>query len=343
MFVFRKHQFLKPDDDTGSGGGAAVAEAPAPVAAPTPAPTPTPSPAPAPVEAPAPSPTPAPAAKKEDPPKEDKGAKKDDDAGKVYWPDDWRETAAKGDAKLLARFQRYASPEAAMTALIAAQNRISSGELKPVLGKNASAEEITAWRKEHGIPEVADAYDIKDVKIDEVDKPLIAEVLKAAHSTNATPETVKAIVSVWPEIKQRVAEHQVETDKQAQISGEESLRAEWGNEFRRDINLVHGLLDRAATPGFKASILDGRLADGTLIGNSPDALKFLLNLALVDNPTAVIVPHAGANQMQGVEDEISTIETLMRTDRKSYDRDAKKQERLRDLYEAREKLTSRKT
>ena len=58
------------------------------------------------------------------------------------WGEDWRDKVAKGDAKKLSRLGRYASPEAVVDALIAAQNRISSGDLKPTLKKDATPEQI---------------------------------------------------------------------------------------------------------------------------------------------------------------------------------------------------------
>jgi hypothetical protein len=243
--------------------------------------------------------------------------------------------------KKLEKLQRYASPEAAIDAMFAAQSRISSGELKPVLKKDASATELKDWREAHGIPEVPEKYDIGEVKIDESDKPMMAEIFKAAHLTNQTPEQVRAVVATWNKIKEVAFENRAAADQKAQKDGEDALRAEWGPEYRRNINLVHGMLDGAATPGMKDKVLSGRLSDGTPIGSSPDALKFLAGLALIQNPTGIVVPGAEANPMQGVQEELVKIETIMRTDRKTYNKDEAMQARYRDLLEAREKLKAR--
>src|SRR6185503_7235267 len=98
-FVLREQ--ANGDGGTGGGGGD---PAPAPAAS---APTPTPAPT---GGDPAPTPTPAPAPAGNGEP------------GQSTWPDDWQSRLAKGDSKLAARFQRYASPEAMAEALIAAQN-----------------------------------------------------------------------------------------------------------------------------------------------------------------------------------------------------------------------------
>ena len=268
------------------------------------------------------------------------------DAGKTnenYWPADWRDTVSKGDAKLLARMGRYASPAAAMEALVAAQNRIAAGELKPVLGKNATPEQVKEYRDAMGIPETPDKYDLgKDIKIEGMDPTLLGEVLKEAHESNQTPDQVKATLKAWAKISQSVKEQQFESDVNVQKTSEDALRAEWGAEYRRNINLIHGMLDGTASPGLKDKIMGGRLADGTPIGSSPDALKFLVGLALIQNPAGVVVPGSEANPMQGVEDEITKIETGMRKDRNAYNKDEKLQARYLELLTAREKLKPRK-
>lgn len=310
--MFLKRNVLRSPED-GTGGDAVVIETPA-VSAPT-----TPA-------IPAVSATPA------------------EPSAEGYWPADWRDTVSKGDAKILARMGRYQSPAAAMDALIAAQNRISAGELKPVLGKNASVAEVAEWRKEHGIPETPDKYDLgKDVKIEGMDPKLLSEVFKAAHESNQTPEQVKATMKAWSQISNAVTEQRTEQDIKVQKDSEDALRSEWGGEFRRNINLIHGMLDGSASPELKNKILGGRLADGTPIGSSPEALKFLVGLALIQNPTGIVVPGAEGNQMQGVEDEIGKIEKVMKENRQAYFKDERMQARYRDLLGARETMKPRKS
>jgi hypothetical protein len=306
-----------------------AAPAAAPVAAP-PAGVPkaaAPTPAPAPVAAPAPvSANPATPATPE--------------SNEGYWPADWRQIVSKADAKVLARLERYASPEAAMQALISAQNRIAAGELKPALGKNASAEEIAAWRTEHGIPATPDKYDLgKDVE--GMDKDALKQLLEVAHKTNQTPEQVQASIAAVKALAIQSTEQRHEADLQVQKESEDVLRAEWGPEFRKNINLIHGMLDGTATPELKDKLLGGRLSDGTPIGSSPEALKFLVGLALIQNPSGVVVPGSEANPMKGVEDEIAKIEKTLRENRKAYDKDETMQARYRDLLGAREKMKPR--
>lgn len=267
--------------------------------------------------------------------------KKPEDA-KPSWRDDWRETMAKGDAKVLARLQRYASPEALSDAFISAEKRLTSGDLKPILKKDATAEQLAEYRAAHGIPEKADGYDIgKDAKLSEQGKAFLERYLPIAHAANMTPEQVKANLGFIAAMNKGDAEARALRDVEAEEAGEEVLRAEWGGEYKRNLTFIHNLLDGAATPAFKDKLLGARMPDGTAIGSDPEALRFLMGLALIQNPTGTLVPGYNNKPAEGVDEEIAKIENVMKTDRAAYNKDDKMQSRLRDLYEAREKLKSR--
>lgn len=318
-----KHVLRSPEPDTGGSG----APAPAP-AAPAPAPAaPAPSPA-APAPAPAAS-APAAVAPAADPP--------------GFWNDKWRERLAGDDAKALGQLQRYQSPEDVWKKARSLEQKMSSGEFKPVLGKTATPEELKEYREAHGIPVTHDKYDLgKDVKIEDEDKPMFDAIFKAAHDSNQTPEQLKATVKSFYGLQKQVEEAHATRDAAAKQQSEDVLRGEWGGEFRRNINLVHGLLDGAGSQNLKASMLSARLPDGREIGSSPEAMKLLLGLALINNPAGVVVPGGDANRAETIDTEIATIEKRMREDRKGYDKDAPMQSRLRDLYDAREKFKPRK-
>ena len=314
------HVLRQPDEGEGGGGGAAApAPSPAPAAPAPAAPAPAPAaPAPAPA-APAPGPAPSPA------PSDVKG----------YWPDDWRETVSKEDGKTLARLQRYASPDAALAALIAAQNRISAGELKPVLGKNPTADQVAEYRASLGIPETADKYDLgKDVKIADTEKALMGKLFEAAHGSNQTPDQVKATLKAWRGIQSEVAEAQAKNDTERKTTAEDSLRAEWGPEYRRNLNLINGLLDGAGSPEVVGKLLDSRLPGGTRFGDSPEVLRLLVGLALVQNPTGVVVPGGEGDLGKGLREELTKIQEVRSTNRGKYDKDEKMQARERDLINA---------
>lgn len=235
--------------------------------------------------------------------------------------------------------QRYASPEAALSALVAAQNRIATGELKPVLGKNATPEQLAEYRSAMGIPEAPDKYDLgKDVKIDDKEMPLMSKLFAAAHGTNQTPEQVKSIVGAWRAVQTEATEAQHARDEASKETATDTLRAEWGPEFRRNINLINGLLDGSGSQALKDQLLEARLPDGTKFGNSPDVMKLLVGLALVQNPTGVVVPGGSGDPQGGIQEELAKISKMRNENREAYNKDAKTQARERELIGAAQKM-----
>lgn len=335
--------FRKPTDgEGGDDGGSGAAPSPTPTPAASPTPTGTPAPAGA-APSPAPSPIPDPAGGTPAP------AAKGSEGG--VWPDDWRTrmvehiTDPAAREKELKQLGRYATPGEVHRKARALEQRLSSGELKSALSKDAKPEEIAAWRTEQGIPETPDKYDLDlggGLVIGADDKPLVDEFLKAAHATNQTPEQVKGSLRAYYLVNEQITEKRQEDDRRIQEESTETLRGDWGPEFKRNINLVHGLLDKTCSPEVKDKFLGGRLADGTPIGSSPDALKMLLGLALVDNPAGTVVPSSGGNMAGAIDDEITKIETTMKTNRTAYNKDEKIQARYRELLGARETLNKRK-
>src|SRR5260221_442998 len=167
------------------------------------------------------------------------------------WPDDWREQIYGSDPKLLARLQRYASVKDVANALVAAQNRISSGELKSALKANATAEEAAAWRLENGIPESPDKYDLTmpgGIIFGDEDKPFIESFTKAAHAANFHPEQVKAALAWYHQDREAQIEVMAAKDAQQRDAARDELIAEWGvNDFKRNSNQIMSLLDTAPT------------------------------------------------------------------------------------------------
>ena len=87
------------------------------------------------------------------------------------------------------------------------------------------------------------------------------------------------------------------------------------------------------------------MPDGTPIGYNPEVLKWLTAQALEKNPLATVVPGAGANQGEAVQEEIESIEAMMGDRSSAYwkgekgpDGKTAKERRLLTLYEARDRM-----
>lgn len=232
------------------------------------------------------------------------------------FPEKWREVLSTGpDGKpqeaVLNRLTRYKDPRAAVEALVSVQERISKGELRSAIPKDATPEAMTAWRAENGIPETADKYDIKlpnGITIGEKDKPIIDALFKEMHPNGLS----NAMASKFVESYYKVLEGQTaaaaaalaETKKQV----EDKLRTEMGTDYRPNQNLIAGVINEMVPAG---SPLAKRI-QGALETDAEFA-HFMAKVARTINPVTTMIPGSDSeNISQGIDSEIKTIEAEMR-------------------------------
>ena len=261
-------------------------------------------------------------------------------------PEDWRQEDAGGDEKVLKRLERYASRKAVAVALIAAQAKISSGELKTPLKANATAEEVAEWREANGVPASPDKYEVTPEnggKFEGDDKTFVDGFLKVAHTANMSQAQVNELLSWRFAEQEKVKTEQESLDTEFRQQADDALRAEWGVDYRRNLQLANSLLD-LAPEGTKDRLLQARLSDGTPLGDDPAVLGFLVHLAREINPVATVVPGSGANAATVVDSELGNLRKLMGDTKSEYWKGpnaAKNQTRYRDLLTAVEKQQAR--
>lgn len=261
-----------------------------------------------------------------------------------HWRDDWRKLIAGEDEKELKQLGRYASPVDIWKKARALEARMSSGELKAVLPKDAKPEEIAQWRKDNGIPEAPDKYELKladNVVIGDADKPAIDDFMKSAHAKNMTPDQVSEAVNWYYRNQASLAEQRAQRDEEERQSALDTLNQEWGGNFRQNVNMVGGLLSHFPESAREA-LKNARMPDGRGIFNDPDVLRGFAAIALEINPAATSVPSGQGDAAKGIDDRIAEIEKMMTTDRKAYNKDSKVQQEYRDLLTAREKIQQRR-
>lgn len=254
--------------------------------------------------------------------------------------EDWRIKLAGGDEKELKRLSRFASEADVWKAYRELEKKKSSGELKTPFPEKGTAEEIALWRKENGIPEAPDKYDLtfeNGLVIGEEDKPIIDKFVSAMHEKNATPEQVKAALSTYYAALAEQKQAQAEADVSFKDTSLEELREEWGGDFKKNVNAVAGLLESA--PDSVKEIFDAaRTADGKIVGNHPDVVRWLAQMAFEINPAATVMPGSINNPSSAIADEIASIEKMIANRDDSYWKDPKKQQRYQELLSAREKI-----
>lgn len=303
-----------------------AAVAPAPAAAPA-----APTPASAPVAAPAAS-APASGAPASAPASSSAPAAADAQPAKGYWPEDWQKRLAGDDEKELKQVSRYASPQEVWKKARALEQRLSAGELRPALPKDAKPAELQAWRKDNGIPEKATDYDLKDLKIPAEDKETVNGIVSRLHQRNATPEVVREAVQAYYDEQGRQSKHRLEKDEEQRVAALDTLNSEYGGQFRRNINLLEGTLSK-----FPKSVQDAmrhaRMPDGTALFNHPDIIRGFVALALESNPAGIVVPAGGGDMAQSALAQYEQIQKDKVSNRPAFNKDTAKQEHERNLID----------
>lgn len=228
------------------------------------------------------------------------------------WSENWRELYAGEDAKMLARLQRYQSPKSAIDALVAAQNRISSGELRSPLPQNATPEQIAAFRQQNGIPEKPEDYFEKlpeGLVIGDDDKPMFTSFAKGLHDLNVDPKVAQYAVKWYNDFQEQQLAKVSEADLTHKASTEDELRAEWGGDYRANINHINSFLASAPT-GVADLVANSRGSDGKAILNDPNTVRWLATVAREMNPQGTIVG-GGENPLQGIESRKAEITQMM--------------------------------
>lgn len=279
---------------------------------------------------------------------------------KPAWGEDWRakfaEHVAAGDKKAaereMKRLERIADPAAVYGMYRELEAKFSQGGLTKIPGKDAPPEEIKAFQKAIGVPENPKDY-VENltlpngIKLGDQDKQIASDFAEAMHKAGA-PQSVMNEAYSWylknEELRAAAIDQQDDANKTQSL---QALKAEWGPAFQRNTNAISSLF--AYAPGgadmqndgaLFNRLLGGRMADGRIIGDDPDMVKFLVAIAKEVNPVATVVESADGSG-KGIDDEIADIEKLMRTDRRAYDKDTQKQARYLELLEARGKHRAR--
>lgn len=259
------------------------------------------------------------------------------------WPDDWREQFAGKDEAALKQLKRYKDPGTVFKAHQALRTKMDSGEYMRSKPDTDDEDVLKAWRAEVGVPEKPEDY-LDDIEIAEDDREHVNKYLERMHAAGASKAHVQDGLQWYNELQNSYAEERAELDRGFRKESEDTLRSEWGPEYRPNLNGMHGLIDQYAPEGFKEKLFSARLADGTPLGDDPDALRFLVGLAREINPFGTVTPKEGETQMQSIEEEIAILEKEMadtKDKNSDYYHNEAKQQRYRDLIDIRDNARKR--
>lgn len=192
--------------------------------------------------------------------------------------------------------------------------RLHSGEYKRDLPKDATPEQAAEWRKERGIPDNPDGYGAVSlpggVVLGDNDKPVVALYDKFFHENNIAPDLRNRIIGRHYEIQEALATERDERDSTFRTQADDALRAEWGADYRANLNAVQNFLDSYFPAEVANQIRAGRTHDGVKIGNDPRILKVLAQVARELDPAATLVNPAGGTPGQTVGQRLDAIRAI---------------------------------
>ena len=243
------------------------------------------------------------------------------------------------DEKALAQLGRYKTPADVWNKARALEQRITSGELKDTspFPAEGTDEEKSAWRAANGVPESFDKYELKQ-ELDDNGKATLEGFLKHAHANNYDANIVNGMVDYFVSKYEGDVNSTSEADSERRAATDDALRAEWGGDYRGHMNRIDGLMDMVGD-GMGTAVLEARMADGSMLRDSPEAMNFLLEAALAINPATTLSPSGDMGSIDTIEDQMAEIKSKMGT--KAYIDNPKMQERYRTLLEAQAKLSKR--
>ena len=271
---------------------------------------------------------------------------------KPYWPEDWREKAAahvaagddKAYKKELKRLDRITDPTGIYGSMRELEAKFSKGGLVKIPGKSATDEDVAEFHKAMGVPEKAEDY-FKNIKLDngaiigEADRPVADDFAGAIHKVGATPAVVNAAMNWYFNNQEQQAAELDERDDNFKTASMQELKEEYGPAYPRYTNSVGSLftdapggLDLEADNSLYARLMGGRMADGKMVGDDPDMVRWLVSKAREINPIATVV-EGGDQSGMSLAAELKDIQKLRRSDKREYYSD-KVQAREQELLDA---------
>jgi hypothetical protein len=276
-------------------------------------------------------------------------AKTADTAAKPDWPDDWRDKIAGEDKDFRKRLDRFGSPLDVAKSFRALEAKMSSGEVKKALPKDATPEEAAAWRKDNGIPDTPGGYVEKlalpnGLVLGEADKPVVTEFATAAHALGMDTGHFAGLVAKYYEIQDKKAADQADADETFHNESLNALGTEWGAHMRREVNGVNSFVNQHFPGSLGRDLLIARDTEGRMLGDNPAFIKALASLNRELNPVSTLIPSASGDPAKGLADRMAEIQKMMPDRTSAYWKGPQAealQQEYRDLITASEKMKAR--
>lgn len=238
------------------------------------------------------------------------------------WPGDWRERIAGKDEKSLSRLKRFASPENLYRSFAEADAKIRSGQYKRTLATDATEDEIASYRKETGVPETADKYEIgmpNGVEPTEADKAIIDHFKGVFHANHIPADMAKKMVDAFYAHQGEVIGAATANARETTINNRATLKAEYGAEYGRNISTAMSWLDGIIGADARNALVGLPMRDGTNLGDNPAFVKLMVQAALQSGDAEALVSIDNPGGAAGtIEEQYRAAINLRFTDPKAH-------------------------
>jgi|GEM_PF-1988207 len=220
--------------------------------------------------------------------------------GEVPTATSWRDSITDPDLRKQA--ERFGSQEDAIRAVVDMRKKLSTAIVLP--GKDASEDDIAAYRKRIGVPESPDKYDMpvpEGYEPTEEDKAFRGAVSQKFHELGINAEQAKGISTWWNEFNAKAAEAEKTANETYAKQQQEMLQKKWpGDEFAKNTDYgKRGLKAFAEKAGVNVDdLLQIKTADG----------RYLLDNEQMVQVFAAIGRESGEDTIGISESERATVQ-----------------------------------
>jgi hypothetical protein len=237
------------------------------------------------------------------------------DAPPPSWREDWRTALAAGDEKKAKALQRYASPENFAKAAFEARDKITRGITAAEPPEDATEVELKEWRKQAGVPETPDGYQIAfpdGVTAGDRDKEELGAFLKFMHDKHIAPRAAKAAFEFYMTSRAAGAEQAGQAAEEATLENLAELRKTYpGREYKRSIGLANDFLNgHFAGPDAQTqldTILAARLPNGVQLTNYAPFVQMVVAMARASASEDDLVAGDAGGGARSVDEEFKEL------------------------------------
>ena len=228
-------------------------------------------------------------------------------------PTDWRARFAGDDPKALEAFSRYKTEADFGKAFLEQRAALSKPKALPTLDEKATPAQIDEYRKTFGIPDSPDGYKItppEGYQVSEVEKGMLSEFAKAMHGKHMTPAAVQTATEFFFQSQQQNMAAMQAMDVAKQKEWHKALEQEFGKDFEAQIAGGEAYLNKqfAGNEELKGEILNARLPGGGRLGDNPEFIKMITDLAMSNGFTDRIEANALESGGRSLSEQQSEIE-----------------------------------